>query len=191
MTTGTQATQALLGPTSEYLYGSAIERLIHWCHLRNNRPSGTETRFQSNEAKDGCLVVNETAQSTASRSPSNQLDEDSQELTKLGRHNEAHSWSLPKRVFVAGVICLYTYVSTPRNLDTKLTPRSFVVYAASAIYIIGIPEMIMEFELSEQEALLGLSLYVLACQYRPSFAGPFDSANSASQMAWDQCCGHL
>lgn len=46
-----------------------------------------------------------------------------------------------------------------------LTLCSFVVYATSAIYIIGIPEMILEFKLDEQQVLLGLSLYVLACQY--------------------------
>lgn len=42
--------------------------------------------------------------------------------------------------------------------------NSFVVYSASAIYIIGIPEMMHDFRISEQEALLGLSLYVLACK---------------------------
>lgn len=51
------------------------------------------------------------------------------------------------------------------SLAPWLTPYSFVVYAASAIYIIGIPEMILEFKVDEQEVLLGLSLYVLACQY--------------------------
>jgi len=44
-------------------------------------------------------------------------------------------------------------------------PR-FVVYAASAIYIIGLPDLRREFQKSEQEALLGLSLYVLACKSR-------------------------
>jgi len=44
------------------------------------------------------------------------------------------------------------------------TCHSFVVYAASAIYIIGVPDIRREFGVSEQEALLGLSLYVLACR---------------------------
>jgi hypothetical protein len=46
-------------------------------------------------------------------------------------------------------------------------PTSFVVYSASAIYIIGIPEMMQDFHISEQEALLGLSLYVFACKQSP------------------------
>jgi hypothetical protein len=45
------------------------------------------------------------------------------------------------------------------------TVPSFVVYAASAIYVIGMPEIMHEFQLREQEALLGLSVYVLACKY--------------------------
>lgn len=46
-----------------------------------------------------------------------------------------------------------------------LTQYSFIVYAASAIYIIGIPDVIREFKIEEQSALLGLSLYVLACEF--------------------------
>jgi len=38
------------------------------------------------------------------------------------------------------------------------------VYSASAIYIIGMPDIMTEFQLTEQEALLGLSLYVFACK---------------------------
>jgi len=40
----------------------------------------------------------------------------------------------------------------------------FIVYAASAIYIIGIPGVRLDHEISEQKALLGISLYVLACE---------------------------
>jgi hypothetical protein len=46
----------------------------------------------------------------------------------------------------------------------QLTQSRFVVYAASAIYIIGIPGVMIEHGIDEQEALLGLSLYVLACK---------------------------
>jgi hypothetical protein len=42
--------------------------------------------------------------------------------------------------------------------------QSFVVYSASAIYIIGLPEVMREFQIGEQESLLGLSLYVFACK---------------------------
>jgi hypothetical protein len=47
----------------------------------------------------------------------------------------------------------------------ELTRSRFIVYAASAIYIIGIPGVMVEYNVSEQEALLGLSLYVLACKF--------------------------
>jgi hypothetical protein len=47
----------------------------------------------------------------------------------------------------------------------ELILRRFVVYAASAIYIVGIPEIKLEYGINEQEALLGLSLYVLACEW--------------------------
>jgi DHA1 family multidrug resistance protein-like MFS transporter len=46
----------------------------------------------------------------------------------------------------------------------KLIRHRFIVYAASAIYIIGIPGIMLEHGIGEQEALLGLSLYVLACK---------------------------
>lgn len=41
----------------------------------------------------------------------------------------------------------------------------FIVYAASAIYIVGLKGTMIEFQVSEQQSLLGLSLYVLACEY--------------------------
>jgi len=64
----------------------------------------------------------------------------------------------------------------------------FVVYAASAIYIIGLPEIMQEFDIGEQEALLGLSLYVFACKtssegFSLSFANPF-------QTVWAPWSGH-
>lgn len=57
-------------------------------------------------------------------------------------------------------VCLVT--PTPPVL--QLTQCRFVVYAASAIYIIGIPDVMIEHGIDEQKALLGLSLYVLACK---------------------------
>lgn len=58
----------------------------------------------------------------------------------------------------------------PQNYlkDLRVRPtnpsNSFVVYTASAIYIIGLPDVMREFQVGEQEALLGLSLYVFACK---------------------------
>lgn len=40
----------------------------------------------------------------------------------------------------------------------------FIVYAASAVYIIGLRDTMVEFKISNQQSLLGLSLYVLACE---------------------------
>ncbi|GAB7331069.1 hypothetical protein MBLNU13_g02557t1 [Cladosporium sp. NU13] len=68
----------------------------------------------------------------------------------------AQSWPLPKRVLVAGIICLYT----------------FIVYAASAIYIVGLKGTMVEFKISEQQSLLGLSLYVLAYGLGPMIWAP-------------------
>ena len=40
----------------------------------------------------------------------------------------------------------------------------FIVYAASAVYIVGLRDTMAEFKISNQQSLLGLSLYVLACE---------------------------
>jgi hypothetical protein len=53
--------------------------------------------------------------------------------------------------------------------QSDLTGHSFVVYAASAIYIVGIPKIMIEFQVGHQEALLGLSLYIFGCESPPPY----------------------
>ncbi|KAF7192732.1 Multidrug resistance protein 1 [Pseudocercospora fuligena] len=74
---------------------------------------------------------------------------------------DARDWSMPRRVFIAGVVCLYT----------------FVVYTASAIYVIGVHDVMADFSIGEQEALLGLSVYVLAYGLGPLLWAPLSELN--------------
>ncbi len=66
------------------------------------------------------------------------------------------NWSNKKRGFVALVISLYT----------------FAVYTGSAIYTSGIPGVIDHFRVSQTDASLGLSLYVLAYGIGPLLFAP-------------------
>lgn len=59
---------------------------------------------------------------------------------------------------------VYVSLITYKTSDPRLRMGSFIVYAASAIYIVGIPGVRLDHEISEQKALLGISLYVLACK---------------------------
>lgn len=62
---------------------------------------------------------------------------------------------------------LLVYVSAAKSGQRAgLIDFRFVVYASSAIYITGLPGITLEFKVTEQEALLGLSLFVLACVYQ-------------------------
>ena len=55
------------------------------------------------------------------------------------------NWSSRKKVFVATILCAYT----------------FAVYAASAIYISAIPQIMEKFVIGQTKASLGLAIYVL------------------------------
>lgn len=59
------------------------------------------------------------------------------------------NWSLQKKLIVTAIISSYT-----AN-----------VYAGSAIYIVAVESVLVEWRTSIQAALLGLSLYVLGCEY--------------------------
>ena len=58
-------------------------------------------------------------------------------------------WPLLKKIRVVVIISLYT----------------FAVYAGSAIYIAPVELVVQEYKTSLQTALLGLSLYVLGCEF--------------------------
>ncbi|CAK1362718.1 uncharacterized protein RHO25_007029 [Cercospora beticola] len=73
-----------------------------------------------------------------------------------GQSTAVQEWPTIKKIAIAGIICLYT----------------FAVYASSAIYIIGIPDIMLEFNVTEQGALLGLSLFVLAYGFGPLLWAP-------------------
>ncbi|KFX89297.1 hypothetical protein V495_03328 [Pseudogymnoascus sp. VKM F-4514 (FW-929)] len=66
------------------------------------------------------------------------------------------NWSLGKKSWVGFLICLYT----------------FVVYTGSAIYTASIPQVIEELHISEIDASLPLSLYVLAYGMGPLVFSP-------------------
>lgn len=66
------------------------------------------------------------------------------------------NWSMGKKSWVGLLICLYT----------------FVVYTGSAIYTSSIPQVIEKFSLSEVDASLPLSLYVLAYGIGPLVFSP-------------------
>ncbi|KFZ22912.1 hypothetical protein V502_02608 [Pseudogymnoascus sp. VKM F-4520 (FW-2644)] len=66
------------------------------------------------------------------------------------------NWSMGKKSWVGLLICLYT----------------FVVYTGSAIYTSSIPQVIEKFNLSEVDASLPLSLYVLAYGIGPLVFSP-------------------
>lgn len=66
------------------------------------------------------------------------------------------NWSMGKKSWVGIIICLYT----------------FVVYTGSAIYTSSIPQVIEKFNLSEVDASLPLSLYVLAYGIGPLVFSP-------------------
>ncbi|MCJ1246194.1 hypothetical protein MMC30_003399 [Trapelia coarctata] len=72
------------------------------------------------------------------------------------------NWSHEKRATVAAMICLYT----------------FAVYAGSAIYTSSELGVIMTFGVSEQKALLPLSLYVLAYGIGPLISAPLSEIPS-------------
>lgn len=99
---------------SEYLYGSAIERLVYWCNQRTSsrpqyqRPAKRETDHFLAESDNDGPVIDDIAKAFCSRDSSIRLGEDAEQSAKEGRHNEAHNWPLVKRIFVAAVICLYT-----------------------------------------------------------------------------------
>lgn len=67
-----------------------------------------------------------------------------------------HNWSNGKRAGISLVICLYT----------------FVVYTTSAIYTSSTAGIIQEFGVSQLEATLGLSLYVLGYGVGPLIFSP-------------------
>ncbi|PNY29858.1 Caffeine resistance protein 5, partial [Tolypocladium capitatum] len=67
-----------------------------------------------------------------------------------------HNWSNKKRVLIATVICLYT----------------FVVYTSSAIYTSSIEGLRAQWGVSELKASLGLSLYVLGYGIGPLVFSP-------------------
>jgi DHA1 family multidrug resistance protein-like MFS transporter len=66
------------------------------------------------------------------------------------------NWSNTKKVWVCFVICIYT----------------FIVYTGSAIYTSSIPGVISEFRVTEVDASLPLSLYVLAYGIGPMIFSP-------------------
>ncbi|KFY84390.1 hypothetical protein V500_09353 [Pseudogymnoascus sp. VKM F-4518 (FW-2643)] len=66
------------------------------------------------------------------------------------------NWSMGKKSWVGFLICLYT----------------FVVYTGSAIYTSSIPQVIEKFNISEVDASLPLSLYVLAYGIGPLVFSP-------------------
>ncbi|OBT91980.1 hypothetical protein VE01_09948 [Pseudogymnoascus verrucosus] len=66
------------------------------------------------------------------------------------------NWSMGKKSWVGLLICLYT----------------FVVYTGSAIYTSSIPQVIEKFNISEVDASLPLSLYVLAYGMGPLVFSP-------------------
>lgn len=100
---------------SGYSFGSAIERLI----CRFSRRNGTFNLQAKDSAKassgldsiaqkyDG-LVINETAKVPGRRDSSIEAGEGIDSSVNDRRYNEAHDWPLAKRIFVAGIICLYT-----------------------------------------------------------------------------------
>lgn len=69
---------------------------------------------------------------------------------------DPHNWTNGKRAAIAWVICLYT----------------FVVYTTSAIYTTSTEGIIREFGVSNIEASLGLSLYVLGYGVGPLIFSP-------------------
>ncbi|KYK59613.1 hypothetical protein DCS_00745 [Drechmeria coniospora] len=70
--------------------------------------------------------------------------------------DDPHNWSNGKRALISVIICLYT----------------FVVYATSAIYTSSTYGIMEEFGVSQLEATLGLSLYVLGYGIGPLVFSP-------------------
>ncbi|RVX75323.1 hypothetical protein B0A52_00676 [Exophiala mesophila] len=66
------------------------------------------------------------------------------------------NWSSRKKVFVATILCAYT----------------FAVYAASAIYISAIPQIMEKFVIGQTKASLGLAIYVLGYGLGPMIFSP-------------------
>ncbi|RAK87174.1 MFS general substrate transporter [Aspergillus costaricaensis CBS 115574] len=67
-----------------------------------------------------------------------------------------HNWPVAKRVITSLVVYIYT----------------FVVYSGSSMFITAVPLVMQELHLSEQRAMLGLSIYVLGYGVGPLLWGP-------------------
>lgn len=67
-----------------------------------------------------------------------------------------YNWSLGKRSFITGLLCLLTVA----------------IYIGSAIYSPGIPDVMVQFGISQVAATLGLTLFILGYGIGPMLWGP-------------------
>lgn len=114
-----------------------------------------------------------------------------------GRKQTPHSRSWLKigrwqNEFTPPPLSVYTrqYPQGPRTRQ-KVTDsgHSFTVYAGSSVYVAGVPEIMLQYRVSQQEAMLGLSLYVFSC--KSLHAHSDTEVISYIQMASVHFCGLL
>jgi hypothetical protein len=109
---------ASISYTPPYLKSSPAGQLLIWAVTgRNGSPSNNgkepSSYYGRIDLSDGATIVPSTATKSAlvAEDPvevQSGAEEEEEAASRCERHNEAHDWSLARRIVVAGIICLYT-----------------------------------------------------------------------------------
>ncbi|GIZ44428.1 hypothetical protein CKM354_000762600 [Cercospora kikuchii] len=141
----------------KWLQGSCVALTLSWVTLRQLQDSAdVQERQESGRSAEPVSPESNDIVSQAGTKDCIASISDTPNPIRNDQSTAVQEWPTVKKIAIAGVICLYT----------------FVVYASSAIYIIGIPDIMLEFNVTEQGALLGLSLFVLAYGFGPLLWAP-------------------